>query len=493
MRNLISKLSFILLIFSSLLLKGQTGIYVPELAIFDTRMTEIMNEYQIPGGQCAITYEGRLVYDRGFGFADTASQRLMQPGSIFRLASVSKSITGIAIMHLVENGVVKLDDKVFGTEGILNDTIYQMAIDPRYYDITVRQLLNHSAGFIFVYPSDPLFQTYEIAIEMGVTPPTDSIELVINWTLNHVMLSYTPGTSASYCNFGYAVLGKVIEKLTNQNYEDFVRNTILLPLDINDMHAGRTLLQDTLSGEVIYYDYPGAPLMTSIYTGIPNSVPAQYGGYNWEIMTPAGGWVASAHDLCKLLVAVDRFPTKPDILLPSTIDTMTRPSVNWQEYALGWKLAGNDYYNLGGIQGTATVFKRNQSHQLNWAILFNSLPMYYPPFYYEFMDLVTDELSNIEKWPTHDLFGLTTSLDDIDNTQPLNIYPNPSNGRFSIAGNAAFQSVEIYNQLGELVYNDPGFNHKTMLFIELKGQQKGLYFVKAKNGNKYLTAKIIIR
>ena len=95
------------------------------------------------------------------------------------------------------------------------------------------------------------------------------------------------------------------------------------------MHAGRTLLQDTFPGEVTYYDYPGAPLMTSIYTGIPNSVPAQYGGYNWEIMTAAGGWVASAHDLCKWLVAVDRFSTKPDILLPATIDTMTMPSNNW--------------------------------------------------------------------------------------------------------------------------------------------------------------------
>jgi CubicO group peptidase (beta-lactamase class C family) len=404
MKNFISISLFIFFLFSSPLVKGQTGIYVPELTIFDTRMLELLNDYQIPGGQLAISYEGRLVYDRGFGYSNTATQHHVQPNSIFRLASVSKSITSVAIMYLFENGLLELDDKVFGMGGILNDAIYQSAIDPRYYNITVRQLLNHSAGFIFVYPTDPLFQTYNIAIAMGVTPPTDSIELVIDWTLHNVMLSYTPGTSASYCNFVYAILGKVIEKITSQDYEDFVRNTILLPIDITNMHAGHTLLEDTLPGEVTYYDYPGAPLMTSIYTGIPNSVPAQYGGYNWEIMTPAGGWVASAHDLCRLLVAVDRFPTRPDILLPTTIDIMTQPSNNWPQYALGWNVTGDDYWNAGGIQGTATVIKRNKSHQLNWAILFNSLPMNYTPFYYAFMDLVTDEFTNIETWPTHDLF-----------------------------------------------------------------------------------------
>ncbi|MBE0639722.1 MAG: serine hydrolase [Bacteroidales bacterium] len=493
MVNYFTRSSVILLIFSSLTLKGQTGIYVPELEIFDSKMQELLIDYQIPGGQCAITYEGRLVYDRGFGYADTATQKLVQPESIFRLASISKSITSVAAMYLFENGLLNLDEKVFGSDGILNDPIYQYAIDSRYFDITVRQLLNHSAGFIFVYPSDPLFMTYDIAIAMGVPPPTDSIELVINWTLNNVMLSYTPGTSASYCNFVYAVLGKVIEEITGMDYEEFVRNEIMLPIDITNMHAGRTLLQDTLPGEVTYYDYPGAPLMTSIYTGIPNSVPAQYGGYNWEIMTAAGGWVASAHDLCKWLIAVDRFPTKPDILLPATIDTMTAPSINWPQYALGWKLSGGDYWNAGGIQGTCTVIKRNGQHQLNWAILFNSLPQNYGPFYIAFMDLVTDELQNIERWPTHDLFDLITGFDETNFPPSLNMFPNPSDGIFYFTHPANVQSIEIYNQYGKLAYSDPDFKIKSVNSINLKDFQKGMYVVKAKNGNKYLTNKIIIQ
>jgi len=421
-----TKATFILLLFSCPLLKAQTGIYVPELHIFDTRMAGLLNKYQIPGGQMAVTYHGRLVYNRGFGYADTATSALVQPNSIFRLASISKSITSIAIMHLFENGLLNLDQKVFGTLGILNDTNYQSAIDSRYYDITVRQLLNHTSGLFFPYPTDPLFKTYDIAIAMGVPPPTDSLELVIQWTLENDSLFYTPGTDYGYTNFGYEILGKIIEKITNKDYEDYVTNTILLPLNINAIRKGRTLFADKLPMEVSYYDYPGAPLMPSIYTGIPNSVPAQYGGYNWEVMTAAGGWVASAGDLCKFLVAVDKFTTKPDILLSSTIDTMLVSSVFGPKYALGWNITGKDYWNAGGIQGTATVFKRNESHQLNWAILFNSLPKNYGPFYSDFINLVTDELVNISAWPKHDLFDTKTNVNEIQLSQSMNIFPNPS-------------------------------------------------------------------
>lgn len=478
MRRISGWLSFVLLLFSSLAGRGQTGVYVPELATFDARMPALLREYRIPGGQLAVTYEGRLVYNRGFGYSDTVNRHFVQPNSLFRLASISKSITSIAVMHLFEHGVLHLDDRVFGEHGILNDTVYRSAIDPRYFDITVRQLLNHSAGFEFVYPSDPLFQTHAIAIAMGVPPPTESAELLIRWALHHVMLQYTPGTSASYCNFGYAIVGAVIEKVTGRRYEEFIRDTILLPLGITEMRAGRTLSQDALPGEVTYYDYPGAPLATSIYTGIPNSVPAPYGGYHWEAMTPAGGWVASARDLCRLLVAVDRYPTNPDILLPGTIDTMTHSSSTWPGYALGWNVDGDDYWNAGGIQGTATVFKRNGTQQLTWAVVFNSLPKVYTPFYYAFMDVVTDALPDIASWPSHDLFHAATSVDDIRSPRRLHIYPNPSRGTVIVEMETAEAGVlALYNVLGERIDAMDTNGGRTVHTLDLSGHPAGIYVV----------------
>ena len=75
---------------------AQTGVYVPQLQNFDTAMQSIMTQYNVPGGQLAITYHGRLVYSRGFGFANTTTQDSVQPNSLFRIASVSKPVTGIA-------------------------------------------------------------------------------------------------------------------------------------------------------------------------------------------------------------------------------------------------------------------------------------------------------------------------------------------------------------------------------------------------------------
>lgn len=81
-------------------------------------MTNPMTKYNVPGGQLAISYQGRLLYNRGFGFANTETKESISPKSIFRIASVSKTITSIACMKLFEQGLLNLDAKVFGINGI---------------------------------------------------------------------------------------------------------------------------------------------------------------------------------------------------------------------------------------------------------------------------------------------------------------------------------------------------------------------------------------
>jgi len=174
------KIIIMVFLLSFVSLTAQTGHHVPELTLFDSKMKDITAKYNIHGGQLAITYEGRLVYSRGFGYADTSDKSLVQPESIFRLASASKSITAITIMKLVENGMLRLDDKVIGTNNILNEKIFQKAKDTQMYDFTVRNLLNHSAGFNFDFANEPLWNTYKIAIELGVKPPINSFILKRN-------------------------------------------------------------------------------------------------------------------------------------------------------------------------------------------------------------------------------------------------------------------------------------------------------------------------
>ena len=92
---------------------AQTGAAVPGLEIFDIAMTNLLNDYNIKGGQLALTYKGRLIYSRGFGYANTATSTLVQPKSIFRIASLSKPVTSIAILKLIEEGQINLNDHVF--------------------------------------------------------------------------------------------------------------------------------------------------------------------------------------------------------------------------------------------------------------------------------------------------------------------------------------------------------------------------------------------
>ena len=369
MKKQFATFAFFTLIFFQL--KAQTGLYVPQLAVFDTAMTNLLSSYNIPGGQLAITYHGRLVYSRGFGYANTTTQTLVQPNNIFRVASISKTITGVAVMKLFEQGLINLDAKVFGTTGILNDAVYQTILDPQVNNITVRNLLQHSGGWNSAVSGDPMFDSYNIATAMSATPPA-SPSVVVQYILSHKMLDFAPGTQYQYSNFGFCVLGLVIEKITGQNYDDYVKVNVLSAAGISDMELAYNLVANQLPNEVKYYDYPGAPLAYSVYNNF-SLVPWPYAGFNIEAMDAHGGWVASAADLCKFMVAIDKYVSKPDILLPSTIDTLIKPSLNNINYGCGINVnSNNNWWHLGSIPGTTTEFVVNRNQQLNWAILCNS-------------------------------------------------------------------------------------------------------------------------
>src|SRR6478609_5823933 len=90
-----------------------SGEEVPELALFDTAMLELMSKWELPGAQLSVGYEGRLVLSRGYGYADTDAGVTVQPDSQFRIASVSKTITTVGILRLVDAQKLALTDKVF--------------------------------------------------------------------------------------------------------------------------------------------------------------------------------------------------------------------------------------------------------------------------------------------------------------------------------------------------------------------------------------------
>ena len=385
---------------------AQTGLFVQEMTNVDEVFSNFMARWNIPGGSIAIVKDGRLVYARGFGYADKESRELVEPDHLFRIASVTKPITSIAIMKLIDEGLINVDDKVFGTDGILNGPDYRTILDPRVKDITVRHLLQHTSGWGFINNNqDPMFSNEQIAQRTGMNPPVGPVA-VIKFMLRTQRLVYEPGTNYFYSNFGYCILGRIIESVSGKTYENYVKTELLNPLGISQMRLGQNLYENRAPNEVKYYDFSGAPLVNSVY-GTGQHVPFPYGGYNIEAMDAHGGWIASASDLARLLVAVDGFDTKPDILSQASVQLMTTASIANNNYSMGWGVnrSGN-WWHIGDLPGNASILVRTND-ELGWAVLFNTRPSNLQSFLGQMDNMVWETINKIDDWPTHDLFVQT--------------------------------------------------------------------------------------
>ncbi len=363
----------------------------------ETAVLSMMEKYDIKGASVAVTKDGQLVFAKGLGYADAEAQEKVEPRHLFRVASVSKLITGATIMKMAEMGLLDIDDRVFGPDGILNSEEFQDYRDPRVSEITVRHLLNHSAGWDRRY-GDPMGMHRIIARRMKADWKEVTAVDIIRHTLGN-RLHFNPGSRTSYSNLGYAILGEVIEAVSGQDYESYVRQTILAPLGIYEMRIGKSLLKDRLENEVKYYEIPGRRLSTN-----DPLIPVAYGGNNIELLAAAGGWVASPAEILKLVVALDSIPSTHNLLSHETIRLMTDIKLAGGN-PLGW--AGTDgegnWWRTGTLTGTSALVMR-QNNGISWAVFFNSSTIrgiYLPA---ETHRQVQTALSKINNWPDHDLF-----------------------------------------------------------------------------------------
>ncbi len=224
-----------------------TGKAVSELAVLDKLALDFLEEHKPPGMAVAIAKDGRLLYARGFGYADRERKSPVQPTSLFRIASVSKAITSAAVCQLVDRGKLKFDDKLLD---ILERKNLPDDMDPRWKQITVKHLFTHSAGFDRDLNGDPMFMSVDIARYFKTAPPA-SRDQIIRYML-HQQLDFDPGSKQVYSNFGFLLLGRVIEKVGGKPYDKYVSEELFKPLGISDTRLGKTLT--TAKGEVKYVD-----------------------------------------------------------------------------------------------------------------------------------------------------------------------------------------------------------------------------------------------
>jgi len=386
------------------------------MAAFDREMEAFMSARNVPGGALAVVQDRRLIYARGYGWADRDARLPVKPDSLFRIASVSKPITGVAVMKLVEQAKLDLDANAFPLLNLQPAVQSFRDPEPRLRDITIRQLLQHTGGWDRDKSFDPMFRPGRIATATNTPPPATPVN-VIRYMLSRP-LDFDPGTRYAYSNFGYCVLGRLIEKVSGTTYEKFVQEKVLDPIGIKRMCIGATLEGKQAPGEVRYYTRDDAQSQ-NVFSLEPQEVPQPYGGFHLEAMDAHGGWIASVVDLARFAAALHD-PLHSPLLRPETFATMYAPpaapvsrasdgKLAPTYYGCGWmvrpKAAGKaNYWHTGSLPGTATLLVR-RADGLSWSVLFNQRSEDKKLSDNEIDPALHRAADAVDKWPDHDLFS----------------------------------------------------------------------------------------
>lgn len=341
---------------------AQTG--TPGIAQFDQFMANTLSTYGVPGGTLTLIRNGKIILARGYGLADQEANLPMQPDTLLRIASLSKTITAVAVLHMVETGELTLDEPAFARLPDLQSPDGTDK-DPRLSMITIRQLLTHTAGWDASKSGfDPTGSQDHISASLGVFSPLSANNMVRY--MRGQLLDNDPGLYYAYSNFGYDVLGRIIERVSGMSYEQYVRTNVFAPMGITTARIGITLPEGQRPGEAKYYaNQKGHSIFPDVS---PSFVSVAYGGgWYMEGFDADGGWMISAVDYAKFISAIDGQRGNA-FLKPATVATMTaRPDArNWDGqdnwYACGLAVQptakGQIWWNDGAIDGTFTRFTR---------------------------------------------------------------------------------------------------------------------------------------
>lgn len=371
-----------------------------ELEGLDKKVKWFMREWHIKGASLSIMRNDSLLYSKGYGWADEQEEIAMQPGHILRMASVSKLITAAGIMVLQDRDSLKITDKVFGPEGILNDPAFTDLIkDKNYYKITVEHLLRHQAGF----SRDPLFSSRDVMTQLALDEAPakeDFYKVVLRRSLR-----FEPGSWQKYSNFGYLLLSEIIEKITGQNYEDFINENVLFPAGCFDMHIAANYYEEKRPNEVRYYTHEGDGKYIEEYNKSGRIVERCYGGNNIPLLSGGGAWCGSTAELARFVASIDGRPEIEDIISIESFQQMIEYK-DKETFSLGWNDTNPDkgWSRTGTLAGTSALVKYFPDGEC-WILITNTstwkgpgLPRYTDEMFKKCRTLYGDKL------PKQDLF-----------------------------------------------------------------------------------------
>ncbi|MFB4314904.1 serine hydrolase domain-containing protein [Actinomadura sp. 21ATH] len=379
-----------------------TGRLGTGLGGFDTTMKTFMQERGVSCGSLAVVRKGRLLAARGYTWSDDTALST-SPTSLFRLASLSKPVTAAAVLKLVQDGKLSLDAPVTSLLALAPPA--GGTADPRLGQVTVRRLLQHTGGWDSGISADPMFSNFTISRALGVPLPITKANIAAHTTGRP--LDHAPGSTYAYSNYGYMLLGLIIEKAGGLPYRDYVQQKILTPLGITRMRLGRTLKPHAAAGEVPYNSQYTA---ATVFDASGTIVPGPYGTFNLENMDAHGGWLGTAVDMVRFAGLFDAAGTvlNSTSLSRAFAEPETGVNANGWYYGCGWQVrpvtGGRNTWHTGSLSGTYTVLIR-RSDGISFAALFNQRDDASGKSYAEIDSLLNKAANAVTTWPTTDLYS----------------------------------------------------------------------------------------
>ncbi|MBL0745571.1 serine hydrolase domain-containing protein [Chryseolinea lacunae] len=326
----------------------------------DNALAAKMSKFSVPGMSIAILRNEKLVYVKSYGLADKEAQQVATNDNLYRIASVSKPLTAVAILKLEQEGKLSVSNTVFGANGILGNDFGAPPAGSNKELITIQHLLDHTSGWVNV-PDDPMFSD-------NARTRTDIIkDLVANRALANPV-----GTKYYYLNFGYCVLGRVIEKVTGMAYDQYMQ-TLFAPMGITTMTLAGNTLAERKPNEVKYYQSEYSPYAMNV-----------------NRMDSHGGWLATATDLARFLVRIDRNGQVADVVSTAELNKLYFSEASW--------------VHSGSLPGTSTLFGRIND-TFSFVLLSNTRTNNNADqILSELYNVMINEVPARADWPAYDLF-----------------------------------------------------------------------------------------
>lgn len=259
--------------------RPSSGKPVPGFEPLDKAVMDFMDTVGCQAATVAVSREGQLLLSRGYGWSDQAKKKPVPPDALMRIASVTKPITAAAVKNAMSEKLLSAETKAFAFLAVKPPG--GKVADARIHDVTVGQLLEHRGGWDASASFDPMIRVREIQSALrlpGAVKPVNVVEYMMTQPLQ-----FAPGGKSAYSNFGYCVLGRVLEKASKKPYADCIEQSICKSLGVKDIKLGFSAASKRDPREVWY--------------------PVREDAFSLEVMDAHGGLIASAPALCRFLEA----------------------------------------------------------------------------------------------------------------------------------------------------------------------------------------------